>query len=172
MEQCLTALETRPGDTGLLGEIFRAVHTIKGTTGFLGFDRLEKLAHTGEHLLASLRDGRVQVSTELISGLLGLVEGLRTILTLMEETGSEGTRIGDEDGALIAELRGLNGQPPLGDAEARRAIAEIANQEGQQVSEAASDVASRAFHGRLGDQTLRIDVSVLNRMMNLVGELV
>ena len=38
MERCLTELETRPEDAELLGEIFRAVHTIKGTTGFLGFD--------------------------------------------------------------------------------------------------------------------------------------
>jgi two-component system chemotaxis sensor kinase CheA len=57
MERCLTELEMRPDDAGLLGEIFRAVHTIKGTTGFLGFDRLEKLAHAGEHLLGSLREG-------------------------------------------------------------------------------------------------------------------
>ena len=62
MERCLTELETRPDDAGLLGEIFRAVHTIKGTTGFLGFDRLEKLAHAGEHLLGSLRDGRLAVT--------------------------------------------------------------------------------------------------------------
>jgi len=44
MERCLTELETRPEDSAqLVGEIFRAVHTIKGTTGFLGFSRLEKL---------------------------------------------------------------------------------------------------------------------------------
>jgi two-component system chemotaxis sensor kinase CheA len=51
MERCLTDLEERPQDTELLGEIFRSVHTIKGTTGFLGFKRLEKLAHAGENLL-------------------------------------------------------------------------------------------------------------------------
>src|ERR1700723_3926051 len=101
MEQCLTALETRPADTGLLGEIFRAVHTIKGTTGFLGFDRLEKLAHAGEHLLGSLREGRLAVTSELISGLLGLMDGLRAILVLIEETGGEGTRSSDEEGALM-----------------------------------------------------------------------
>ncbi|WP_433983361.1 Hpt domain-containing protein [Tunturiibacter empetritectus] len=98
MERCLTELEMRPDDTGLLGEIFRAVHTIKGTTGFLGFDRLEKLAHAGEHLLGSLRDGRLAVTSDLISGLLRLMDGLRSILMLIEETGSEGTRAGDEDG--------------------------------------------------------------------------
>ena len=112
MERCLTELETRPDDAGLLGEIFRAVHTIKGTTGFLGFDRLEKLAHAGEHLLGSLRDGRLAVTSELISGLLHLLDGLRAILVLIEETGGEGTRSGDEDGELIAELALLNGAMP------------------------------------------------------------
>jgi two-component system chemotaxis sensor kinase CheA len=173
MEGCLTELEARPGDDGLVDEIFRCVHTIKGTTGFLGFDRLERLAHTGEHLLASLRDGRVRVSAELISGLLGLVDGLREVLTLIEETGGEGTRIDDEDGALIAELRCLDGQIPPEDSEARRAIAGMAGEEGQLVPRMFSGAgASRAFYGRMGDQTLRIEVSVLNRMMNLVGELV
>ena len=112
MERCLTELETRPDDAGLLGEIFRAVHTIKGTTGFLGFDRLEKLAHAGEHLLGSLRDGRLAVTSELISGLLQLMDGLRAILALIEETGGEGTRSSDEDGELIAELALLNGAMP------------------------------------------------------------
>jgi two-component system chemotaxis sensor kinase CheA len=83
MERCLTELEVRPDDGALVGEIFRAVHTIKGTTGFLGFDRLEKLAHTGEHLLGSLRDGKLSVTSELISGLLSLLDGLRAILALI-----------------------------------------------------------------------------------------
>ena len=58
MERCLTDLEERPQDRELLSDIFRSVHTIKGTTGFLGFKRLEKLAHTGENLLGLLRDGK------------------------------------------------------------------------------------------------------------------
>lgn len=118
MERCLTELETRPDDAGLLGEIFRAVHTIKGTTGFLGFARLEELAHAGEHLLGSLRDGRLAVTSDLISGLLRLLDGLRAILTLIEETGGEGTRSGDEDGDLIAELALLNGAMPPAEVDA------------------------------------------------------
>src|ERR1700743_941146 len=117
MERCLGELEMRPDDAGLLGEIFRAVHTIKRTTGFLGFDRLEKLAHAGEHLLGSLRDGRLEVTSDLISGLLHLLDGLRAINALIEETGGEGTRSGDEDGDLIAELALLNGAMPPADVE-------------------------------------------------------
>ncbi|WP_353068707.1 chemotaxis protein CheA [Tunturibacter empetritectus] len=185
MERCLTELEMRPDDAGLLGEIFRAVHTIKGTTGFLGFDRLEKLAHAGEHLLGSLRDGRLEVNSDLISGLLRLMDGLRAILVLIEETGSEGTRAGDEDGELIAELARLNGQVPaeLPEIEAPQiALVETTKSEGvapvASNSGASSTLQPPALQPTVvtekasADKTLRIDVDVLNRMMNLVGELV
>jgi two-component system, chemotaxis family, sensor kinase CheA len=181
MERCLTELEMRPDDSGLLGEIFRAVHTIKGTTGFLGFDRLEKLAHAGEHLLGSLRDGRLAVSSDLISGLLRLMDGLRAILVLIEETGSEGTRAGDEDGELIAELAMLNGQEPseLPEIEAPQiALVDAAAKVEGAVPSAPSGGATSALQPTVvtekasADKTLRIDVDVLNRMMNLVGELV
>src|SRR5271155_4800856 len=182
MERCLTELETRPGDTGLLGEIFRAVHTIKGTTGFLGFDRLEKLAHAGEHLLGSLRDGRLAVTSELISGLLHLMDGLRAILVLIEETGSEGTRSSDEDSELIAELALLNGEMPPAEVEAEllhtivdagvapkaAETAKVPNAPSAAISSTTNSERNSAGN----DKTLRIDVDVLNRMMNLVGELV
>ena len=173
MERCLTELESRPEDAdALVGEIFRAVHTIKGTTGFLGFERLEKLAHAGEHLLGSLRDGKLAVTTELISGLLRLMDGLRAILKLIEETGSEGTRVGDEDSELIAELAELNGTaPPMVKEERDASPHEMAVSGATPVPAAASAQASASAAGA-GDKTLRIDVDVLNRMMNLVGELV
>ena len=164
MERCLTELEIRPGDgEQLVGEIFRAVHTIKGTTGFLGFDRLEKLAHAGEHLLGSLRDGKLAVTSELISGLLSLLDRLREILMLIEETGGEGTRIGDEDSELIAVLAVLNG----GAAPVAGASTAVSGPKMMPVEASASSMSSAA-----SEKTLRIDVEVLNRMMNLVGELV
>jgi two-component system chemotaxis sensor kinase CheA len=186
MERCLTELETRPDDAGLLGEIFRAVHTIKGTTGFLGFDRLEKLAHAGEHLLGSLRDGRLAVSSDLISGLLRLMDGLRAILILIEETGGEGTRSGDEDGELIAELALLNGAMPPAEVEAEllHTVVDVGeagatsrpgapdSKVGGASSALVSSAANRETNAAGNDKTLRIDVDVLNRMMNLVGELV
>jgi two-component system chemotaxis sensor kinase CheA len=177
MERCLTELETRPQDSQqLITEIFRAVHTIKGTTGFLGFNRLEKLAHAGEHLLGSLREGRLTVTEELISGLLRLLDGLRAILVLIEETGGEGTRANDEDSDLIAELAELNGEGALEPAAGKAApvVAIKAVEETRQ--SAPEDEVSGPDRARTasssGDKTLRIDVEVLNRMMNLVGELV
>lgn len=74
MDLCLTELEKRPGDRELVAEIFRTVHTIKGTTGFLDLHRLEKLAHAGEGLLGALRDGKLAVTSELISEPLRLLD--------------------------------------------------------------------------------------------------
>src|SRR5476649_1700544 len=90
MERCLTDLEERTKDAGLIGEIFRSMHTIKGTTGFLGFKRLEKLAHAGENLLGLLRDGKLSANQAIITGLLQLMDGLRGILRIIETHNHEG----------------------------------------------------------------------------------
>jgi two-component system chemotaxis sensor kinase CheA len=169
MERCLTELEARPEDGALVGDIFRSVHTIKGTTGFLGFDRLEKLAHTGEHLLGSLRDGKLAVTSELISGLLSLLDGLRAILALIEETGGEGTRADDEDSELIALLSDLNEA-----AHSPMDVVEVVQSKSAGTAPALVPAGAAMSPSAMAnnDKTLRIDVDVLNRMMNLVGELV
>jgi len=175
MERCLTELESRPQDSSrLVGEIFRAVHTIKGTTGFLGFSRLEKLAHAGEHLLGSLREGRLAVTEELISGLLRLMDGLRGIIQLIEETGGEGTRAGDDDSTLITELGELNDEDaPVLDRAASPVVAMKSTLDNSREVEGMPPQAAKTAAGMSNnDKTLRIDVDVLNRMMNLVGELV
>jgi len=170
MDRCLTDLEQRPHDKDLLGEIFRSVHTIKGTTGFLGFERLERLAHAGETLLGSLRDGRLTVNPELVGGLLQLLDGLRAILRLIDLTGKEGSRATDDDSELIALMEHLN-RAGDGDGESSaqpvgRSL--VAASEEKPVAAGGSAVAP----GGASEKTLRIDVEVLNRMMNLVGELV
>jgi len=176
MERCLTELETRPQDSAqLVGEVFRAVHTIKGTTGFLGFSRLEKLAHAGEHLLGSLREGRLTVTEELISGLLRLLDGLRDILALIEETGAEGMRADDEDSTLIAELAELNEEDSPASNNASPIVTMKSTVEDVALEQPAASTQPPTSSGHAvanGDKTLRIDVDVLNRMMNLVGELV
>jgi two-component system chemotaxis sensor kinase CheA len=103
MERCLTDLETRPGDTELLADIFRSVHTIKGTTGFLGFSRLEALSHSGENLLGLLRDGKLSANPDIISGLLSLMDVLRGVLHSIDTTGAEGENP-ELDSAMIARL--------------------------------------------------------------------
>lgn len=195
MELCLTELEKRPDDDELVAEIFRAVHTIKGTTGFLGLGRVERLAHAGESLLGALRDHKLAVSTELISGLLELLDGLRRILQTIEETGTDGQRASDNDSELIARLEELkaggvaaNGAPASqdqapfdkfgagpstgpGQVAVRPPQSSVQDAEQPALPVVASSVPVAAASSAQ-DKTLRIDVDVLNRMMNLVGELV
>jgi two-component system chemotaxis sensor kinase CheA len=183
MELCLTDLEKSPSDVELVAEIFRTVHTIKGTTGFLGFRRLEKLAHSGEGLLATLRDGKIAATSELIGGLLELMDGLRAILHLIETTGTEGARSTDDDRELIAlmvELKAgstvttANGGPAPTAHELEHPVlpADWDMGRAHRLSVAALTPALPATASTTQDRTLRIDVEVLNRMMNLVGELV
>src|SRR5271156_990030 len=124
MERCLTELEERPQDGELLADIFRSVHTIKGTTGFLGYSRLESLSHAGENLLGMLRDGKLLATAEIINALLDLMDGLRAILRSIEGAGDEG---GGDDHAMIERLRALL-QGGAGTAERDLTLAEVAGQ--------------------------------------------
>jgi two-component system chemotaxis sensor kinase CheA len=104
LERHLIQLENSPASQELLTEAFRALHTIKGATSFLGFTRLCTLAHTGESLLARLRDGTLSANQEIITALLSLVDAIREMLSAIAATGQEGNR---EYAALISTLTRL-----------------------------------------------------------------
>ncbi|WIM96113.1 chemotaxis protein CheA [Actinoplanes oblitus] len=89
IDRDLVSLEQEPGSRDLISRIFRAIHTIKGTSGFLAFSRLEKLAHAGESLLSRLRDGVQPVTPETITVLLLCIDGVRSLLSSIEEKGTE-----------------------------------------------------------------------------------
>ncbi|WP_348262148.1 chemotaxis protein CheW [Telmatobacter sp. DSM 110680] len=221
MEHCLTDLEKRPEDAALIAEIFRSVHTIKGTTGFLGYKRLEKLSHAGESLLGQLRDGKLSATDSVVTVLLQLLDGLRSILRAIEANETEGA---GEDSKLIAQLEQLQRMPAAvstsvsnsavrrprkkaeGEASSRSYKAEAAaplaikpidvfspppvSETERSASALAAENVSYPLLPEIATQeretstthnavvvaasesTLRVDVDLLNRMMNLVGELV
>jgi two-component system chemotaxis sensor kinase CheA len=92
LDRDLVELETAPDSRSLISSIFRTIHTIKGTSGFLAFSRLESLTHAGESLLARLRDRVQPVTPATISALLAMVDKVRALLDVVEETGNEGTQ--------------------------------------------------------------------------------
>jgi len=104
VDQDLVALEESPGDREILDRIFRTIHTIKGTCGFLDFGKLERLAHVGESLLDRLRDGILTLTPKMATALLELVDATRQILGDIEGTGREGET---EYPELIATLESL-----------------------------------------------------------------
>jgi two-component system chemotaxis sensor kinase CheA len=90
IDRDLVALEQEPDSRELISRIFRAIHTIKGTSGFLAFGRLETLAHAGESLLSRLRDGVQPVTPDTITTLLATIDGVRMLLAEIEQNGNEG----------------------------------------------------------------------------------
>jgi two-component system, chemotaxis family, sensor kinase CheA len=104
LDRELVSLEKTPDDTETLASIFRTIHTIKGTCGFLGFSKLEAVAHVGENLLSKLRDGVLRLGPDATTALLSMVDAVRQILTSIETTGHEGER---DDAALITRLTAL-----------------------------------------------------------------
>lgn len=90
LDRDLVTLEKDPTSKDLLAGIFRAIHTIKGTTGFLGFSKLESVAHMGENLLSRLRDGVLVLNPEITSELLAMVDAIRDMLGSIEATGADG----------------------------------------------------------------------------------
>jgi two-component system chemotaxis sensor kinase CheA len=90
LDRDLVALEQQPGAKDLLSSVFRTIHTIKGTSGFLAFNRLERVTHVGESLLSRLRDGAQSMTPETTTALLQMVDVVRTLLATIEQTGVEG----------------------------------------------------------------------------------
>src|SRR5277367_2659420 len=90
LDRDLVGLEKNPKDKDALAGVFRTIHTIKGTCGFLGFTKLEKVAHVGENLLTLLRDGQITLNPELTTALLGMVDAVRQMLKEIQSTGQDG----------------------------------------------------------------------------------
>src|SRR5208283_4298596 len=106
LDQEMVELEQRPKDTKLLASVFRTIHTIKGTCGFLGFEKLEAIAHVGESLLSRLRDGELDLTPNLVTLILQVVDATKRILISIEATGTEGGENHDE---LLRHLKAACG---------------------------------------------------------------
>ena len=123
MDTELVKLERQPDDKQTLGSIFRHMHTIKGTCGFLGLARLEKTAHAAENVLGRHREGALPVTPASITLILRALDTIRLVVDGIRLTGKEPE---GDDGPLITELNALaygeegadasaHGQPEMDD---------------------------------------------------------
>ncbi len=217
LDREFVALESDPSARHRIATIFRAVHTIKGTSGFLGFHKLEALTHAGENVLSLLRDGRLALTPEMTTALLAMVDGVRAILSAVEQTQAEGaqdfTALATTLNALLPpELAPQRAPQPTGfvsfddeapAAPAPAAPAAAAAPTPHAASPAPAAPASEAMrpaaitgpapalntvaphaspntieppsdaHGTTSSESsVRVDVVLLDKLMNLVGELV
>jgi two-component system chemotaxis sensor kinase CheA len=105
----MVRFEQDPNNEAILSNIFRLVHTIKGTCGFLGLPRLEALAHAAETLMGKFRDG-MAVTTPAVSLILSTLDRIKEILGELERQGAEPEGSDDD---LIALLDKMASQEPL-----------------------------------------------------------
>lgn len=187
LDRDLIELESTPQDRDRLSSVFRTIHTIKGTSGFLAYPKLEQVTHVGENLLVPLRDGDLRLNADIASGLLSMVDAVRDILANIESTGTEGDNSFDGLLQRLESLRVNKGVIPASEVvpQAKEIAAEVAAKPlvvdavvAQPVVVASRDVHAEpeAEHAErstsITDSTVRIDVQLLDRLMNLVGELV
>jgi two-component system chemotaxis sensor kinase CheA len=174
MDQDLVALEKDPRDRDKLASIFRTIHTIKGTCGFFAFARLGAVTHAGENLLSRLRDGQLGLTPEVTTGLLTLVDTVRNLLATIESTGREGD--GDYTtliGTLNRLQRGPGAVPPPQPAGPPLPRAAEAGTDPAGVEGTAPDPVTDDFvAASLSEGNVRVSVGLLDKLMNLVGELV
>ena len=179
MDQDMVTLESAPGDADLLNRIFRALHTIKGTSGFLGFEPVVRLSHRAEDVLNSLRHGEVVLTRSMMDALLAARDQLGRMLQDIRQGGLRTYAID----ALVAELEAVQhaAAPPAGDAPAPTAMAEAseppvaapaAETSPSAEAEAAAAVTAKQSADAAAAQTMRVDVRKLDELINLVGELV
>jgi two-component system, chemotaxis family, sensor kinase CheA len=184
LDQDLVVLEKEPRNRERLASVFRTIHTIKGTCGFLNFDRLESVSHAGESLLSRLRDGFLVLTPEITSALLALVDTIRRLLSNIEASGNEGAEDFTELIATLSRLKGgsliLPPQKPVADAGSTDFAATAWDTVTPSRACSALEMPERAVEQEApevratnpGDGNIRVDVGLLDKLMNLVGELV
>ena len=214
LDRELLTLEKNPTHLESLKGIFRTIHTVKGTCGFLGLGKLESVSHVGENLLSRLRDGELLVDQAIMTALLQLVDAIREMLANIEASGNEGDKDYSALSTLLTQLHDGASQeggllaapaPPAGaqsrapdptpaavvamapaappastkptapPAVAAATPAPAAAHVPPPVAAAPPETtkAPEEAHGHgVADAYVRVDVHLLDRLMNLVGELV
>jgi two-component system chemotaxis sensor kinase CheA len=131
----IVRLEQNPNDIELLNSIFRLMHTIKGTCGFLGLERLQKVAHSGENILDKMRNHELEVTSDGVSLILECIDVIKGLLEALEQTGAEPA---GDDSEIILRLdafaeNGSGGgvvvKPEISEEETMHAMAEVAIEE-------------------------------------------
>ena len=164
----LVCLEKDPGDQALIASLFRHVHTIKGTSGFLKLPRVGRLTHSTEALIGALRDGAPTRNAH-VTLVFAAVDRLKDILAEMGH--SEEEPPGDDD-ELVAAIDEATRRARLGEDEPRPDEAET--EDASSFTPASRAAAGEAYSNGVGHmgETVRVSVNVLDRLMGIVSELV
>ncbi len=175
LDQALIELELRPKDAALLANVFRTIHTIKGTCGFFAFSTLERITHQAETLLSQLRDGKRELNPSLVSLILETVDATRRVLASIEASGKEGPDLyADLTERLRFEAQCLDA------TESRSKVNEVSDAatelhkggNSSDCPDGAKAEDDRTKSSAIADANIRVGVVHLDKLMDLVGELV
>jgi len=172
LDQELVELEKHPKDAELLASIFRTIHTIKGTCGFLAFSTLERISHQAESLLSQLRDGRRELTPSLVSLVLETVDATRKVLASIEAGGEEGP---DRFEDLTERLRVAAQSTAVPESKSGPAVLPAPLAESVEGSAAAGPPECNkpekdaAKSSAVADANIRVGVGLLDKLMDLVG---
>ena len=214
VDRTLVRLEREPSAKDLIADIFRSIHTVKGTSGCLGFPRIEQVAHAGESLLSRMRDGKLVLTPEIASALLAMTDLIRKILASIEQTERESDTptddvvyrlqagmTGDPDVAAIVKdapgtaddsipAQHLTGEILIehgkvlpgevdkafrlqGEGDSRRLGEILIAESGVRPADVTTALSiQEERRSELTNSAIRVDVNLLDKVMNLVGELV
>jgi len=175
-------LEENPGDQALVGNIFRGLHTLKGSSGFFSLKRLEKLSHAGESLLGKIRAGQAELDFDKSTRLLEMNDILRSIIEGVETNHVEPE---GDDQELIAVLLGVEpgvikqtDQMITRSAQNEEVPEELSKNEPQSLpeiqmeySEPSESVTSNA-PGQEVVVPVKVNPEVLDKLMNIASEMV
>ncbi len=158
-ERDVLSLENGALNPDQLDRLYRSLHTIKGNCGFLPFAKLEAIAHAGETLLGTIRTTQRNITPDVATALLQLADAIQQVLQTIEATASEGNQ--DYSG-LIATLTTLCKTDAIPQATITHHATPLDAADGQSGMPLDSTI----------DSTIRVQVDLLDYVMNLVGELV
>ncbi len=201
LEKDLVDLEGSDDITEKISNLFRVIHTVKGNAGLLGLSKLEKVAHVGENLLSKLRDNELSLNSQIIDALLETSDAIREILSVVEETYLDGDKEYTElieklsnltkHGKLkntpqeeSLEVKSENrtkekkeqkeGLDPntniLPDTEIKTDNSKKQEIKKENNSDTSLPPPSTTTH--ITESTIRVDIELLDSLVNLVGELV
>lgn len=176
LDHDLVELESNQNDLELLNKIFRGAHTMKGSSSFLGFNKLAELTHHAEDILNKLRKGEMVVTREIMDTLLEFVDKTKQIISDIEngtDTTDCSSVIDDlklaSEGKLTSKTKNTSAAQP---AQAPQAAQPAAAPAPQPQAAPKQEAAKPTHQATQVEQTIRVDVSRLDSLVNLVGELV
>ncbi len=175
LDQEVVELEKRPKDAALLASIFRTMHTIKGTCGFLAFSTLERISHQAESLLSQLREGQRDLNPAIVTLILDTVDATRKVLTSIEANGEEGPdRFEELTARLIAAAQAT--ESIESHAAPDKLTAPVLEHPGDyrytEHVEVVKPDEEATKSSAVADANIRVGVGLLDKLMDLVGELV